>query len=579
MCGIIGYIGPKKAAEIIVEGLKKLEYRGYDSVGIAVLDEKIRIKKDKGRVDDVSKNLDFISLNGSVGIGHSRWATHGVPCKENAHPHEDCRGSVVLVHNGVIENYKQIKDRLIKSGHVFKSDTDTEIIAHLIEENLKSNQPFEAFEKALKELEGSYALVVLINSDKQKLFVARKGSPLILGIGKGEMFCASDIPAMLKHTKMFVPLEDYDYGFIARTGYELFNLKTGGKVNRKAITVDWDVEMAEKGGYQHFMLKEINDQKHFVYDAMASDVDEAKKLIDKYENIDIVACGTSYHAALFLSILLERNGKRTKTYIASDYQFVATPNKNTLVIAITQSGETADVLQAVKYAKERNAAIIAITNTVGSSITREADISVFLNVGVEIGVAATKTFMAQLIIACLLAGKKKEIAEAPSLIEESLKNSKEINKIAEMLKDKRDIFFIARGLNVPLAYEGSLKFKEISYIHSEAYPGGELKHGTLSLIEKGVAVVVIAPNDETVAKMLGNLKEVKARGALVISLTDNKEIASESDYVISLPTPKNKICYAFAMLVPLQLIAYYTSVMKGNDPDKPRNLAKAVTVE
>jgi glucosamine--fructose-6-phosphate aminotransferase (isomerizing) len=579
MCGIIGYIGPQRASEIIVEGLKKLEYRGYDSVGIAALGERIEIKKDKGKVEEVSKNLDFVSLNGGVAIGHSRWATHGVPCKENAHPHEDCGGEVVIVHNGVIENYRQLKEKLAKAGHRFKSDTDTEVIAHLIEGYLKTNEPLEAFKKSISELEGSYAIAAIISQAKDRLFIARKGSPLIIGIGKGEMFCASDIPAMLRHTKTFVPMEDYDYGFIARHGYELFNIKTGSKANRKPITVDWNIEMAEKGGYPHFMLKEINDQKHFVHDSLASDVENAKKIVDEYGDIDIVACGTSYHAALLLSLLLDKNGKRCKAYIASDYPFVGVPNNKTLVIAITQSGETADVLQAVKYAKMRGARVLAITNTVGSSITREADAVAFLNAGVEIGVAATKTFMAQLVLSYLIAGKKEKLREVPSIIDNGLKEDKTVRKIAGILKDKLDVFFIARGLNVPLAYEASLKLKEISYIHSEAYPGGELKHGTLSLIEPGVPVIIFAPNDETSAKMLGNLKEAKARGATIISFTDDEEIAAESDYVIRLATPKEKEIYPFALLVPLQLLAYYTSVGKGNDPDKPRNLAKAVTVE
>lgn len=579
MCGIIGYIGSRRASEVMLEGLKKLEYRGYDSAGIAVLRDVIEIKKDEGTIDVISNKLNFTSLDGNVAIGHTRWATHGAPCSLNAHPHADCTSSVVLVHNGVIENYRELKAKLAEKGHKFVSETDSEIIAHLIEENLKTKSALDAFRSALLELRGSFALVVLIRTEKEKIFIARKNSPLIIGVGNGEMFCASDIPAMLAYTKTFVPLEDGDYGYITRHGYELYDIKTNKKVVRKPITVDWDIKMAEKGGYPHFMLKEINDQKHFVYDALAADVSLARELLSKYESIDIIACGTSYHAALLLSLLLEKMEKRAKPYIASDYSFVAHPKKDTLVIAITQSGETADVLQAVRYAKENGAKIIAITNTVGSSITREADATVYMNVGAEIGVAATKTFMAQLIISYMLAGKKESIEEAPRLIEESLALDAKIKKIAEVIKDSKNLFFIARGIMVPIAYEASLKFKEISYIHSEAYPGGELKHGTLSLIEEGVPVVVFAPNDETVHKMLGNLKETKARGATIISFTDNNEIAGESDYAIRIPTPKNKLAYPFSFLVPLQLFAYYTSTLKGNNPDKPRNLAKAVTVE
>jgi len=579
MCGIIGYIGNQKAAEILLEGLRRLEYRGYDSVGMAVLDEKIEVRKDKGTIDEVAENLDFVSLKGNTAIGHSRWATHGAPCKVNAHPHEDSEGNVVLVHNGVIENYKEIKEKLTNAGHEFKSETDSEIIAHLIEENLKKDKPLDAIKKAVSRLKGSYAIAVLIAKDKEKVYVARKGSPLILGIGQGEMFCASDIPAMLKHTKMFVPLEDGDYGFIAKHGYELFDITSGEKLERKQITVDWNLEMAEKGGYPHFMLKEINDQRHFIHETMAADVSEARKLIDNYKNIDVIACGTSYHAGLVLSHLLSMQGKRAQTFIASDYSFVGNPDDKTIVIAITQSGETADVLQAVKFAKKNNSRIVAITNTVGSSITRESDAVVYLNVGPEIGVAATKTFMAQLAVAYMLTVGKEKLAEVPKIIEKMLETENEIKKIAYELKNKNDVFFLGRGINVPIAHEGSLKFKEISYIHSEAYPGGELKHGTLSLIVDGVPIVVLAPDDNSASKMLGNLKETKARGALVVSLTNNKEIASESGFVIGLPKLDDYVLYPFALIVPLQLLAYHISVIKGNNPDKPRNLAKSVTVE
>ena len=579
MCGIIGYIGSQKAAEILLEGLKRLEYRGYDSVGMAVLDEKIEIRKDKGTIDEVAENLDFISLKGNTAIGHSRWATHGAPCKVNAHPHEDSEGNVVLVHNGVIENYKELKEELKSAGHEFKSETDSEIIAHLIEENLKKSKPLDAVKKAVSRLKGSYGLAILIAKDKDKVYVARKGSPLILGVGQGEMFCASDIPAMLKHTKTFVPLEDGDVGFIAKHGYEIFDVSSGEKIERKQITVDWNLKMAEKGGYPHFMLKEINDQRHFIHETIATDVSDARKLIADYKNIDVIACGTSYHAGLLLSHLLAMEGKRAQTFIASDYSFVGHPDEKTLVITITQSGETADVLQAVKFVKKKNAKILAITNTVGSSITRESDVVVYLNVGPEIGVAATKTFMAQLAVAYMLTIGKEKLQEVPKIIEKMLETENEIKKIAYDFKDKNDVFFLGRGVNVPIAYEGSLKFKEISYIHSEAYPGGELKHGTLSLVVEGVPIIILAPDDNSAPKMLGNLKETKARGAVVVSLTNNKEIASESDYVIDLPRLDNPLLYPFALIVPLQLLSYHISVIRGNNPDKPRHLAKSVTVE
>ncbi|MEM3075942.1 MAG: glutamine--fructose-6-phosphate transaminase (isomerizing), partial [Candidatus Bilamarchaeaceae archaeon] len=479
----------------------------------------------------------------------------------------------------VIENYRELKEELVELGHTFKSETDSEVIAHLIEEKLKKNKPFDAVRKAIATIRGSYALAIIIAQDRDRLYIARNGSPLILGIGSGEMFCASDIPALLKHTKTFVPLEDGDFGFITRHGYELFDVLSGNKVQRKQIKVDWNLAMAEKGGYPHFMLKEINDQKHFIYETLATDISQARKLIERYKNIDIIACGTSYHAGLLLALLLESIGKRARTFIASDYSFIAKPDQDTLVVAITQSGETADVLQAVKYTKKNGARVLAITNVVGSSITREANTVVYLNAGPEIGVAATKTFTAQLAVAYMLTVGKDRLRTLPEIIKHALETDPEVKKLGYVLKDKHDIFFIARGLNVPIAYEGSLKFKEISYIHSEAYPGGELKHGTLSLLEPGVPVIVLAPEDETAGKMLGNLKEAKARGALIISFTNNREIAAESDYVISIPKLTDSLLYPFVLTIPLQLLAYHTSVIRGNDPDKPRNLAKSVTVE
>lgn len=578
MCGIIGYIGSQNASEILVKGLKHLEYRGYDSVGVAIADEKnIELKKDKGMIDDVSVDLGFTAMKGHIGMGHTRWATHGAPCRENAHPHFGGSKKVVLVHNGVIENYLELKEELQAKGHKFESDTDSEVIAHLMEEQLKTDRPVYAFIKSLRKLRGSYALVVMFDDDREHLYIARKGSPLIIGVGKGEMFCASDIPAMLNYTKTFIPLEDGDIAAISKNGYKISDLDAN-PVERKPITVEWDMEMAERGGYPHFMLKEINDQRHFINETLATDVSDAKKLVDKYNRIHIIACGTSYHAGMLMSYLLMRKGREARAFIASDYSFIAKPDEKTLVIAITQSGETADVMQAVKFAKEKKAKIIGITNVVGSSITRMSDAVVYLNVGPEIGVAATKTFMAQMIVAYLLNYERQKVEKVRPVVPQMLEKENQIKEIASKLKDSHDVFFIGRGLSVPIAYEGSLKFKEISYIHSEAYPGGELKHGTLSLIEEGIPLIAIAPNDETVSKLLGNLKETKSRGAMVISITDNPEIKKESDYVIELPEI-DKDLYPFAEIIPLQLLAYHVSVLRGNNPDKPRNLAKSVTVE
>jgi glucosamine--fructose-6-phosphate aminotransferase (isomerizing) len=577
MCGIIGYIGKKKAADILTEGLKRLEYRGYDSVGIAVASEKgIEIRKEKGAVDDVSQALQFSSISGTRGISHCRWATHGVPCKDNAHPHSDCSGKVAIVHNGVIENFHEIKQLLIKKGHRFSSETDSEVIAHLIEEAMKTKKPLDAFFDAVGKLQGSYAIAALIVGE-DRIFVARKNSPLVIGVGNGEMFCASDIPAMLKHTRTFVVLEEGDRAILTPHGYKIYDVNNNETV-RRPITVDWGIEMAERGGYEHFMLKEIYDQKHFIREALTADVAAGKKLLDEYENIDIIGCGTSYHAALILKILIQRYlRKRTDAIIASEYMHISNSDNKTLVIAISQSGETADTLQAVRTAKSRDAKILAITNVVQSSLARLADEVIYLNAGPEVSVVATKTFTSQLaVIYKLILPQYRD--EIPKIIDKMLNNEEKIKKIADTIATKKDVFFIGRGLSYPIAMEGALKLKEISYIHAEAYAGGELKHGPLSLIEQGMPVIALAPKDETLTKIYGNIKEVKARGALVIALTNDDDVKKEADFVIELPDIDNEL-YPFALIIPLQYLAYYTCVRKGYNPDRPRSLAKSVTVE
>ncbi|MBU0591489.1 glutamine--fructose-6-phosphate transaminase (isomerizing) [Candidatus Micrarchaeota archaeon] len=579
MCGIIGYVGNRRAAEVLIEGLKRLEYRGYDSVGVAIANAgTIEVRKDKGMIEFVSAQLDFISIDGHIGIGHTRWATHGAPCKENAHPHASLDNKVILAHNGVIENFTQLKNDLKTKGHTFRSETDSEVIAHQIAEHVNSMPPLKAFLKTLNELEGSYGIAAIFADDKdEQIFVARRNSPLVLGIGKGEMFCASDIPAMLKYTKTFVPLEDGDIAVLSANGYKVYTLD-GSETKRKQITVDWNVEMAQKGGYPYFMLKEINDQRHFINETIASDVVVAKKLIEESERIDIVACGTSYHAGLMFSYLLQQRGKSAQAFIASDYPFIVKPNQKTLVVTLTQSGETADVLQAVRYAKKSGCKLIAITNVVGSTITNIADNVVYLNTGPEVGVAATKTFTAQLAIIYKIIFGKEKISSLSDLFAQMMEKENEVKQIAAQLKEKQNLFFIGRGISVPIAYEGSLKLKEISYIHSEAYPGGELKHGTLSLIENGVPVIVLAPTDDTLPKLFGNLKEAKTRGALIISLTNDEKTKAESNFYIELPILDPDL-YPFAMVIILQLLAYHVSVLKGINPDRPRNLAKSVTVE
>jgi len=580
MCGIIGYVGGRKASEVITQGLKRLEYRGYDSVGIAVAQEgRIEVRKDKGMVSQISDAMQFTSVSGSLGLGHNRWATHGAPCRDNAHPFTDCTKSIVLAHNGVIENYPELKAELQKAGHRFESETDSEVVVHLIEEGRKRLPPLKAFLSAVARLKGSYALICTIADGSEQLFTARRNSPLVLGVGRGEMFAASDIPAMLAYTKTFVPLEEGDVAVLSRMGYKVYGTD-GSEVSRKPITVDWSLEMAEKGGYPHFMLKEINDQKHFIRESLAADVGRAGALVASHGNIDIIACGTSYHAGLLLKTLLVRElGKRADAFIASEYPFVANPDGKTLAIAVSQSGETADTMQAVKFARERGAKVLSLTNVVGSSITRISDEVIYLNAGPEISVAATKTFTSQAAVIYKLVLGAGRLAAVPSLVERAIGNESLIKSVASKIANKPNIFFIGRGLNYPVAMEGALKLKEISYLHAEAYAGGELKHGPLSLIEQGVPVVAVAPKDGSLPKLFGNIKEVKARGAYVIAVTDDESVKKEADVAIPLPDVKDEALYPFPEIISLQLLAYHVSVLRGIDPDRPRNLAKSVTVE
>lgn len=577
MCGIIGYIGKRKASEVLTESLKRLEYRGYDSVGIAVVgDNGVEIRKDKGKVEEVSERLKFTSLDGNIGVGHSRWATHGIPCKNNAHPHSDCSGKVVVVHNGVIENFDELKSSLEKAGHTFSSDTDSEVIAHLIEDGLKKKKPLEAFFDAVKTLKGSYAIAALVEGENS-IFVSRKNSPLIIGIGKDEMFCASDIPAMLKYTNTFIPLEEGDRGIITKDSYNIYD-EDGREISRKPIRIDWDIAMAERGGYRHFMLKEIYDQRHFIREALTADVNKGREMIKSHDKIDIVGCGTSYHAGIVLKILLAKHmKKRAEAHIASEYIY-ASPDSDTLVIAISQSGETADTLQAIKHAKKHMAKVLALTNIMQSSITRLADEVIYLNAGPEIAVVATKTFTSQLAVIYKLAAVSGADG-ITKIIDEMLKCEEKVKAIAKDIANKMNIFFIGRGLSYPIAMEGALKLKEISYLHAEAYAGGELKHGPLSLIEQGIPVIALAPSDSALQKIYGNIKEVKARGATLIALTNDDNVKKEVDYVIELPKLEEESLYPFALIIPLQFLAYYATLARGNDPDRPRNLAKSCTVE
>jgi len=602
VCGIIGYIGDRPACEVIVKGLKRLEYRGYDSAGIVTEEDgKLFIRKGAGRIDDLTEKLGFLEMPGKRGIGHTRWATHGVPNDINAHPQRDCTGKIALVHNGIIENFAEIKEELLSKGHRFESDTDTEVIAHLIEEELKSSESFEeAMRKALLRLKGSFALGIIYTGEPDRLYFVRNESPLVLGIGDGENFAASDVPAFLEYTNKVIFLDDREYAVVTKASYVVKNLDTGETVEKPVHEIEWTLEMAEKAGFPHFMLKEIYEQPRAIRDAIHGNADAIRAVaeeIAKYEKIFIVAMGTSYHAGLVGKYLFQRLAKRVPVVEdASEfrYEFDDLVDENTLVIAITQSGETADTLAAMKLAKKKGAKVLAIVNVVGSMATRIADLTLYTHAGPEIGVAATKTYTTQLTVLTMLAielarvlgtadesylnALEEGLKAIPELVESVLKHDESLKELAESLVDRRDFFYIGRGISVPTALEGALKLKEISYIHAEGLSAGELKHGPLALIEKNVPVVAIAPSGRTFDKMVGNIEEARARGAFIISLGDRGELKRLSDVLIEMPET-DELLTPILYAVPLQIIAYHLAVLRGNDPDKPRNLAKSVTVE
>ncbi|MEM3399611.1 MAG: glutamine--fructose-6-phosphate transaminase (isomerizing) [Candidatus Micrarchaeia archaeon] len=581
MCGIVGYVGHRRAAPVIYECLKRLEYRGYDSAGIATAYGEMHINKSEGRLDRI-KNVG--SMPGRIGIGHTRWATHGPPSTPNAHPHTDCSGRIAIVHNGVIENYAELKRMLVRKGHRFSSETDSEIVVHLIEEKAEKQGVEEAVRSALSMLEGSYAIVVM-HSGYEKLFFGRKYSPLVVGIGKNEMFCASDIPALLPYTNKYVVVEDGFFGYI--TDSEVYLEKEGKKVKPKIIRVGWSAEMAQKEGYPHFTIKEIHEQPRAIIETLGGEFEQGVELIKKFERLHIVGCGTAFHAGLIFRYLLHRYAKRQcDAFVASEYRHSYVPiDRKTLVFAISQSGETADTLLAVREAKGKGAKTMALVNVLGSSLTREADVVAYTHAGPEISVVSTKAFVAQVAalsyMAFRLSGHNyliKELRKLPSDIGKVMALEKKMKALAKKYYRKNDFFFIGRGLSYPIALEAALKLKEISYAHAEAYPAGELKHGPLSLLEKDVVVIAIAPSDETKIKMVNNIKECKARGATVIVLSDSDDVFDGIDEFIELPRIKTALS-PIPYIIPLQMFAYYTAVLRGNDPDKPRNLAKSVTVE
>jgi len=602
VCGIIGYIGNRPACEVIVKGLKRLEYRGYDSAGIVTEEGgELFIRKGAGKIDELTEKLGFLKMPGRRGIGHTRWATHGVPSDVNAHPHTDCTGKIALVHNGIIENFAELKEELLKRGHRFESDTDTEVIVHLIEEELESTESFEeAMRRALLKLKGSFALGIIYTGEPDRLYFVRNESPLVLGIGEGENFAASDVPAFLEYTNKAIFLDDGEYAILTKDSYVVKNLDTGEIVEKPVHEIEWTLEMAEKAGFPHFMLKEIYEQPGAIRDAIHGNADVIRAVaeeIAKYEKIFIVAMGTSYHAGLVGKYLFQRLAR--KVPIVEDasefrYEFEDLIDENTLVIAITQSGETADTLAAMKLAKKKGAKVLAIVNVVGSMATRIADLTLYTHAGPEIGVAATKTYTTQLTVLTMLAVElarvlgtvdedylnelENGLKSVPEMVESVLKYDGGLRELAESLAEKSDFFYIGRGISVPTALEGALKLKEISYIHAEGLSAGELKHGPLALLEDGVPVVAIAPSGRTLDKMVGNIEESRARGAFIITLGDNEELKRVSNAFIEMPEV-DELLSPIVYVVPLQLIAYHLAVLRGNDPDKPRNLAKSVTVE
>lgn len=608
MCGIVGYIGNNEASPILIEGLSKLEYRGYDSAGVAIIENgDLKVTKCKGRLINLENKLKLNPIHGNLGIGHTRWATHGEPSDLNSHPHTSSNGSVSVVHNGIIENYLGLREWLTSKGYVFYSETDTEVIPNLIDYFYDGNL-LDAVMKAVGKMEGSYAIGVVSKIEPDKLVAVRKDSPLIVGIGKGESFIASDIPAILNHTRDVYLLNDKEFVVLTKDGVQLFS-EYGVKIEKEIYHVTWNADAAEKGGFEHFMLKEIYEQPKAIRDTMTSRIMLGKEIaldkisisreqIESLSKIYIVACGTAYHAGLVGKHIIEKLAKiSVEVDVASEFRY-RNPiiDKNTLMIVVSQSGETADTLAALRLAKENGARVIAITNVVGSSVSREADDVFYTWAGPEIAVASTKAYVTQLIalytIALYFAEKKNsipkeeiekikaEMLKLPELAEEVLKTKEVVQKFASKNYMHKDMFFLGRGLDYAVAMEGSLKLKEISYIHSDAYAGGELKHGPIALIEKGTVVIVMATQESLYDKMVSNIKEIKTRGAKVLAFANegHTEIEKVVDFARYIPKTMEILTPVIA-IIPLQLLAYYISVLKGCDVDKPRNLAKSVTVE
>lgn len=589
MCGIVGCILDKKVAPTIIESIKKLEYRGYDSVGIATVTDTINVKKGSGKIKEVNDEIKLTDIDGNIGIAHVRWATHGNPTKENAHPHCDCDNKISVVHNGIIENFKELRQELIQEGHIFKSETDTEVIPHLIEKFMKEgNDLLKSTQLAIKKLIGSYALAVISTEEPDKIIGARNESPLIVGVSDNGNFLASDVPAILNETRKVIYLEDKEIIQLEKDKVTIMDINLN-PLEKEIKTIDWNPEMAEKDGYDHFMLKEIFEEPQVIKDTLFES-EKIKEIVSKFKNFNriyFVACGTSYHASLVGEYLIETQlGIPTEVILASEFEyFQKTLDDHTLVIFITQSGETADTIKALKVAKPVSETL-AIVNVVGSSITREAHHVIYTRAGPEIGVAATKTYLSQLICIYLLVahlGENEELIEKLHSIHElsleSFDREEEIKKIAKRYKSAKDFFYIGRGFNYPTALEGALKLKEITYIHAEGYPAGELKHGPLALIEEGIPVVGILPPGASYAKTFNNLQEIRARGANMILLgAENDTQIDDVEDKLLFNSTIDEIIAPLLYIIDLQLLSYHISVEKSIDPDKPKNLAKSVTV-
>jgi glucosamine--fructose-6-phosphate aminotransferase (isomerizing) len=614
MCGIIGYIGPKEVVPVLIDGLRRLEYRGYDSAGVAVVrGGAVDLRRSAGKLSNLEQVIATDPIRGDYGVGHTRWATHGRPTEENAHPHRDCSGKIVVVHNGIIENYLDLKQELQRQGHTFVTETDTEIVAHLVEREMKDDGLEGAVRRALLLMRGLFALVLISADDPEKIVAVRNGPPIVVGLGDGEFFVASDIPAILAHTRDVVFLGDEEMAVITRTGVAFTDF-FGRPVSKATQRVLWDPIMAEKAGYKHSMLKEIFEQPTAARETILGRVSQetGKVFLEEMkiseaqlaatERVTILACGTSWHAGLVGKFLIENLARLpVEVDYGSEYRYrhpIVSPN--TLAAVITQSGETADTLAALREAKRAGARSIAICNVVGSMATRETDGTVLTHAGPEIGVASTKAFTSQLVALYLLALRLAQVRgvltpeaskphvdallQLPLLLEQTLRVAPEIEDVAARFHGRTDFLYLGRGINYPIALEGALKLKEISYIHAEGYPAGEMKHGPIALIDEQMPVVTLAPTDHVFEKMIGNMQEAKARGGSVIAVTTRGEdkLASildpKQDVILEVPRTSDLLTPVL-MVVPLQLLAYDIAVRRGCDVDQPRNLAKSVTVE